>query len=79
MARGTPVLAARATALPETGGEAARYFDPADPGDLRRQLSALLGDEALRERLGALGRERAAMFSWQRTARETAAVYRELL
>jgi glycosyltransferase involved in cell wall biosynthesis len=79
MVRGIPVLAARATALPETGGDAARYFDPSDPGDLRRQLAVLLGDSGLRERLAALGRERAATFSWERTARETAAVYRELL
>jgi glycosyltransferase involved in cell wall biosynthesis len=79
MARGTPVLAARATALPETGGDAAHYFEPIDPADLRRQLKAVLGDSGLRERMTRLGRERAATFSWERTARETAAVYRELL
>jgi glycosyltransferase involved in cell wall biosynthesis len=79
MARGTPVLAARATALPETGGDAARYFDPSDPADLRRQLGKLLGDPQLRARLAGLGRERAATFSWERMARATAAVYRELL
>lgn len=79
MARGTPVLAARATALPETGGDAAWYFDPLDPDDLRRQLSVLLGDAALRARLARRGLTRAATFSWERTARETAAVYRELL
>jgi glycosyltransferase involved in cell wall biosynthesis len=79
MARGTPVLAANATALPETGGDAARYFDPSDPADLRRQLGALLADPALRRRLAAIGSERAATFSWERTARGTAAVYRELL
>ncbi len=48
MARGTPVLAARAGALPETGGDAAAYFDPQDPGDLERRLGALLGDAAWR-------------------------------
>jgi glycosyltransferase involved in cell wall biosynthesis len=79
MARGTPVLAARATALPETAAQAAWYFDPADSGDLRRQLSRVLGDGALRARLAQAGRARAAAFSWERTARETAAVYRELL
>ena len=79
MARGTPVLAARATALPETGADAAAYFDPADPGDLRRQLLALLQDGAHRSELARRGRERAAQFSWARVAAETAAVYRELL
>ena len=79
MARGTPVLAARATALPETGGDAAAYFDPADPEDLARQLRALLGEPARRATLAEAGRERAARFSWAATARATADVYRELL
>jgi glycosyltransferase involved in cell wall biosynthesis len=79
MARGTPVLAANATALPETGGAAAAYFDPADPGDLGRRLEKLLADGARRAELARLGLARAAEFSWERTARETASVYRELL
>jgi glycosyltransferase involved in cell wall biosynthesis len=79
MARGTPVLAARATALPETGGAAAAYFDPRDPDDLGRQLQALLGDADRRATLARRGLDRARLFSWERTAAETAAVYRELL
>jgi glycosyltransferase involved in cell wall biosynthesis len=79
MARGTPVLAARATALPETGGEAAAYFEPEDPSDLEHQLRSLLGDRARLKALSESGRRRAAEFSWERTARETAGVYRELL
>jgi glycosyltransferase involved in cell wall biosynthesis len=79
MARGTPVLAARATALPETGGDAAAYFDPADPVDLGRQLAALLADPQRLAGLARAGLERAAAFSWERTARATGAVYRELM
>jgi glycosyltransferase involved in cell wall biosynthesis len=79
MARGTPVLAARATALPDTGGEAAAYFDPAVPADLERQLEQLLDDPGRRRGLGHAGRAHAAQFSWAATARATAAVYRELL
>ena len=79
MARGTPVLAARATALPETGGDAVAYFDPGDPGDLERGLRQLLDDAGRRSELAARGRARAAQFSWAATARKTAAVYRELL
>jgi glycosyltransferase involved in cell wall biosynthesis len=79
MARGTPVLAARATALPETGGEAAAYFEPQDASDLEHQLRSLLGDRTRLEALSERGRHRAAEFSWERTARETASVYRELL
>ncbi len=79
MARGTPVLAARATALPETGGDAAAYFEPADPDGLNRALGELLADEGARSELARRGLARAAKYSWERTARETAAVYRELL
>jgi glycosyltransferase involved in cell wall biosynthesis len=79
MARGTPVLAARATALPETGGDAAEYFDPSEPGDLERRLGALLADADRRVQLARLGRARAERFTWALTAERTASVYRELL
>lgn len=79
MARGTPVLAARATALPETGGDAAAYFEPSDPRDLERALGELLNDAAARSERSRRGIERAALFSWDRTANATAAVYRELV
>ena len=71
MARSTPVLAARAGALPEAGGDAAAYYDPADPAGLIAALDELLGDPAARERIAARGREWVARFSWARTARET--------
>jgi glycosyltransferase involved in cell wall biosynthesis len=79
MARGTPVLAARAGALPEAGGDAAAYFEPGAPDGLRDALARLLGDPAARGRMAARGVEHAAAFSWERTARETADVYRELV
>ncbi len=79
MARGVPVLAARATALPETGGDGAEYFDPEDPLDLERRLGALLAQPGRRAELTARGLARAAEFSWELTARRTADVYRELL
>ncbi|MEA2159446.1 MAG: hypothetical protein QOD66_1826 [Solirubrobacteraceae bacterium] len=82
MARGVPVIAARATALPQTGGEAALYFDPgADGGaeELEAVLSALLSDPGEREARGRAGREWAAAFSWAAAARSTIEVYRELV
>ena len=79
MARGCPVVLARAGALPETGGAAAAYFDPADAQELADVLGALLGDGPERERLGAAGRSHAAGFSWEATAAATVAVYEELL
>jgi glycosyltransferase involved in cell wall biosynthesis len=66
MACGVPVVAARAGALPETCGDAARYADPFDPDDIATQVLAAIGDDRLRE----AGPQRAARFTWERTARE---------
>jgi glycosyltransferase involved in cell wall biosynthesis len=79
MARGTPVLAARAGALPETGGDAAAYFEPDEPDGLHSLLAGLLADTSELEAMAARGLDWAGRFSWERTARETAAVYRELV
>jgi glycosyltransferase involved in cell wall biosynthesis len=46
MACGLPVVAARATALPETVGGAGLTFTPDDPADLARQLRRVLGVDA---------------------------------
>jgi glycosyltransferase involved in cell wall biosynthesis len=66
MACGVPVVAARAGALPETCGDAARYADPRDPEAIADAVEAALGDDALR----AAGPRRAAAFTWQRTVAE---------
>jgi glycosyltransferase involved in cell wall biosynthesis len=66
MACGTPVVAARAGALPETCGDAARYADPSDPDDIARQVLQAIEDASL----GARGRRRAAHFTWERTTAE---------
>jgi len=81
MARGTPVVVARATSLPEAGGDAAAYFDPDSGGEL--ELAALLGellaDPDRRAAMAARGRDWARGFTWERAARQTADVYQELL
>ena len=76
MARGVPVACAHATALPETAGDAAVFFDPLDPAGIATAITTALDRRA---ELTAAGRERAAQFSWDATAEQTAAVYRELL
>lgn len=76
MARGCPVALARAGALPETGGDAAEYFDPAAEDSAAAAIRHALDR---REELAAAGRARAASLSWDRTAQLTEGVYRELL
>lgn len=79
MSAGVPVVAANAASLPEICGDAAHYCDPFDVGSIATALATVASDERLRTRLVALGRERAAEFSWRKTAEQTLAVYREAL
>jgi alpha-1,3-rhamnosyl/mannosyltransferase len=79
MARGCAAVLARAGALPEVGGEAALYFEPRDVGELCERLRLVVGSREERDRLAAAGRVRARLFSWERAAAATVAVYEELL
>ncbi len=78
MACGAPVVAARAAALPEVGGDAAVYLDPADDAAWSTAMLDLLRDPVERERLSAAGLVRATEYSWEATARATWNVYREV-
>jgi glycosyltransferase involved in cell wall biosynthesis len=78
MACGTPVLASDRTSLPEVVGDAGLLVDPEDTAAVARALDLLLGDEVLRRELVAKGAERCAGFRWERTARETLAIYDEV-
>jgi alpha-1,3-rhamnosyl/mannosyltransferase len=79
MAAGTPVLAARAGAPPEVTGGAAELLDPDDEAGWLAATQRLLDDGALRQARIEAGRARAAELGWDRTARETLAVYRAAL
>ncbi len=79
MACGTPVVCANTSSLPEVVGEAALLFDPLDLQAMAATIAQALSDASLRAALGARGLARARLFSWERTARETLAVYREAM
>jgi glycosyltransferase involved in cell wall biosynthesis len=79
MVRGVPVACSDRSSLPEVAGDAALLFDPEDVDAIRAAMERLLGDEAERERLRAGGLARAALFTWDRTARETVSSYERAL
>ncbi len=78
MACGAPVVTSNLSSLPEVAGDAALLVDPQDTGDIRRAIDDLLRDPDRRQRLRALGRRRAASFSWAETARRTLDLYHRL-
>jgi len=77
MACGTPVVASDTTSIPEIAGDAALLVDPLDTAALADAMSRCLTDDAVRSRLIRAGSARAAMFSWERCARETIDVYQQ--
>jgi glycosyltransferase involved in cell wall biosynthesis len=79
MASGVPVAAARRAALPETVGDAGLLAEPAAPDEFSAAVLAAALDEPLRRELIAKGRERAATYSWSRTAAQTDRAIGELL
>ena len=79
MACGAPVITSRDTATAEVAGSAGILVDPQDPSGIAVALDRVLGSAEERRRLAAAGRERAAQFTWKRTADLTLAAYRELV
>ena len=75
-AANVPVLTSTTSSLPEVAGDAAVLVDPEDPAAIAAGLQELLEDTDLRNVLRAAGTARVASFTWQRCARETAAVLR---
>ncbi len=95
MACGTPVVASAVGGIPEVvvDGETGLLvqveqqdtapYEPVDPAAFSRDLAAatnrLLGDPALRDRMGIAGRSRVeAHFAWDTIARQTADLYASL-
>ena len=78
MACGVPVVSSSATSLPEVVGDAGVLFDPSDPAALADAVMSVLLNSRLRTELAQRGRERARLFTWQRCAKLTFAVYESL-
>ena len=79
MSCGAPVVCSNRTSLPEVVGDAALMVDPDNTQQLVEAMQRVLSDEVLQTDLRARSLQRAAQFNWQKTARETLAVYEEAL
>jgi glycosyltransferase involved in cell wall biosynthesis len=65
-----PVVSSNATCLPEVGGDAARYFDPASTKQAVAAIEPLMTDQALRSDMIARGTTQVKQFSWRRMAEQ---------
>jgi len=79
MGVGCPVIAAKATSLPEVYGEAASYFNPRDSKELALRINSLTKEPKLRNNMVALGYQQVRKYSWKKTAEETLKVYNLVL
>lgn len=78
MACGTPVITSNVTSLPEVVGQAGLTHAPDDARALTEAMATLLSDFNVHAHFQQAGLERAQLFSWERAARATQAVYDEV-
>ncbi|GHS88539.1 hypothetical protein AGMMS49957_10230 [Synergistales bacterium] len=74
-----PVVAGNASSIPEITGDAAALFDVSSNESLREVLYKLAYNDNVRESLKIAGKERCKLFSWERCAKETYELYKELI
>lgn len=79
MGCGCPVICSNASSLPEVAGDAAVLVDPHRPEQLAEELAKVLDSAALQSTMRVRGLARAQEFVWDRTARQTIAVYERLM
>lgn len=79
MACGTPVVVSNVASLPEVVGDAGVYTNPYDVEDIALGIYRTLTDKDLRRELRKKGLARAKLFTWEKAARETLAVFEEVL
>lgn len=77
MSCGAPVICSNRTSLPEVVGDAAISLDPEKLHEMVEAMRSVLTNSELRAELRARSLQRAAQFSWRKTATETVAAYKE--
>ncbi|HSV94995.1 MAG TPA: glycosyltransferase, partial [Spirochaetia bacterium] len=78
MSVGLPVISSNASCLPEIYGDAALYFNYSDSNDLVSCLGTFIKDQELRTSMATKGYLQARKYSWQRMAKETISVYKQI-
>ena len=77
MASGTPVVASNSSSIPEVVGDAGLLVDPDSIEKMAEAIYQLISNDSLRNHYLRKGLERAKLFTWEKTVRETVSVYEE--
>ena len=75
---GVPVIAADNTSIAEVVGNAGILVKTGDAEALAGAIEKVLTDKSLRDELIEKGHERAKIFSWEKAAKETLAVFNSI-
>lgn len=78
MTCGCPVVTSSTGATPEIAGDAALIVNPRSVDEIYKAIVRVLEDEKLKKELVSKGYARAKKFSWEKSARETLSVFKEL-
>jgi len=79
MACGTPVITSNISAMPEASGGAGILVDPYNVEEIMMAMKHVVEDDALRKEMIEKGFERVKIFSWERYAEESLAIYKKVL
>jgi len=77
MACGVPTITSDASSLRELAGQACLTVEPGSQEALQMAMARVLRDGGLRSTMRIMGLERAKLFSWEETARQTVEVYEQ--
>ncbi len=79
MQSGCPVITTKGGSLPEVAGDSAYYVDGYDMTSIANGIEKVFSTKDLQETLIKKGREQAKKFSWEKTAQQTIAAYKQCL
>jgi len=78
-AAGTPVITSNTTSLPEVAGDAALQVNPLDMEDIANAMQLISENQEIANEFIKKGKERALLYSWDKTASMTIDVYKNTL
>lgn len=79
MQQNLPVISSNKEPLPEVYGPAAIYFNPESVQDMAAKILEVISNGLLMEKLKILGQNQVKRYSWDKCARQTLEVYKQVL
>ncbi len=78
MAKRVPVITSNVSSMPEVSQDAALLIDPYDVAQIAQAIYDVLTDKRLNKKLRDRGLKRAKNFKWEKCAKETLSIYKQL-